>query len=179
MGSGGGADDGGEVRGEGAVEVEEVDHRDHQAAPAREAAQQLAEVLRLQLLVLRLRAHAQGLHRQPVLVAQAVAPGAGGEPIETSGRARVGSGSGVRLGRVGAGAAWHRWQMVSVLVANGAPSPPSTFAPAALRASSTLCGTKPGASGSALWKVAPHPGQQPAGTSSSASTKSSGLDALL
>ena len=33
----GGADDGGEVGREGAVEVEEVDHRDDQAAAAREA----------------------------------------------------------------------------------------------------------------------------------------------
>eukprot|EP00964_Phaeocystis_antarctica_P104349 scaffold69485_cov63-Phaeocystis_antarctica.AAC.2 len=69
--------------------------------------------------------------------------------------------------------------MASALGASLSSSPPSDFAPASLRLSSTLCGTKPGASAEALWKEAPQPEQQPAGTSSSASTNSSGLDALL
>ena len=73
----GGADDGGEVGGEGAVEVEEVDHRDDQAAAAREALEQLTEVLRLEILVLRRGTNSQGFRRQPVLVTQAVAPGSG------------------------------------------------------------------------------------------------------
>ena len=73
----GGADDGREVGREGAVEVEEVDHGDDQAAAAREALEQRAEVLGLQVLMLRRGAHPQGVGRQPVLVAQTVAPDSG------------------------------------------------------------------------------------------------------